>query len=87
MNISRRELMVGLATLPASRAVSAVVSSDLPHSKGTVALPDKASFVFDGVYLNAAYTHPLGVQAYAAAEDFLQARRRGLHLPIGQERS
>jgi selenocysteine lyase/cysteine desulfurase len=41
-------------------------------------LPDKQSFPFAGTYLNAAFTHPLGVQGYGGAEAFLQAR---MHTP------
>jgi selenocysteine lyase/cysteine desulfurase len=38
-------------------------------------LPDKKSFPFEGTYLDAAYTHPFGVQAYAAAKAYFLSRR------------
>ncbi|CAN5594560.1 N/A [soil metagenome] len=37
-------------------------------------LPDKQSFPFTGTFLNAAFTHPLGVQGNSGAQAFLQAR-------------
>ena len=39
-------------------------------------LPDRASFSFDGVYLDAAFTHPVGTFAQTAAARYVEARRR-----------
>jgi selenocysteine lyase/cysteine desulfurase len=41
-------------------------------------LPDRANFPFEGVYLDAAFTHPFGRFAAAAAEQYSEAR---LHHP------
>jgi selenocysteine lyase/cysteine desulfurase len=46
----------------------------VPES-GAVSLPDKQSFPFAGTYLDAAFTHPLGVQGYAAGQAYFLSRR------------
>lgn len=40
-------------------------------------LPDRANFAFDGVYVDAAFTHPLGRFAAAAGEAYLRSRTAG----------
>ena len=40
----------------------------------SVLLPDKHSFPFEGTFLNAAYTHPLGLQAAAALDGYAEKR-------------
>jgi selenocysteine lyase/cysteine desulfurase len=47
----------------------------------SIALPDKRSFPFKGTYLDAAYTHPLGVHSVAAGRQYLDGR---LHNPYRQ---
>jgi selenocysteine lyase/cysteine desulfurase len=71
--LTRRDLLKssGLAALGA-------VAGPAGGSVGVGSLPDKASFPFTGTYLNAAFTHPLGVQGYGGAKDFLEARMRGV---------
>lgn len=39
-------------------------------------LPDRVNFTFDGVYLDAAFTHPVGTFAATAAARYVEARRR-----------
>jgi hypothetical protein len=72
MTISRRALCGSLATLTAAAVVAPARTSASPDSK--IALPDKANFPLDHVYLNAAYTHPFGRFAFAAGETFFRAR-------------
>jgi selenocysteine lyase/cysteine desulfurase len=78
MDISRRSLLAGLGglsavSLPALAGATEEVSTSAPL------LPDKESFPIQGVYLNAAYTHPLGSAAYESAERYLASRvRQGL---------
>lgn len=38
-------------------------------------LPDRTSFPFEGVYLDAAFTHPFGAFAAAAATDYVKTRQ------------
>ena len=71
MTTSRRSLMKTLFSLPIASAARA-----LPLTADTAAtLPDKKSFSFTGTFLNAAFTHPLGVQGRSGAEAFLDARQ------------
>lgn len=63
--ISRRALIGGTAALSAAPPVNAATD-----------LPDRASFPFEGVYLDAAFTHPLGTFAAAASASYVEARRR-----------
>jgi len=71
MTSSRRTLMKSLVGLP----LYAAAARALPVASGPTTLPDKTSFSFSGTYLNAAFTHPLGVQGYGGAQSFLDARR------------
>lgn len=64
MPISRRGLIGGAGALTAATAAA------------SGRLPDRASFPFQGVYLDAAFTHPLGGFAAAAAAAYTEARRR-----------
>lgn len=72
MTISRRAVCGSLATLAAATVVDPARS--VASHDGTIALPDKANFALDHVYLNAAYTHPLSRGAYNAGKEFLRAR-------------
>ena len=63
MDLSRRVLLGSLSALPLTGATKAAPS-----------LPDKASYEFSGIYLNAAYAHPVNRQARQAGDDFLAAR-------------
>lgn len=63
--MSRRGLIGGAGALAAAPAFAA------PSSP-----PDRASFAFEGVYLDAAFTHPFGDFAAAASQAYVAARRR-----------
>ncbi|MGH9519855.1 MAG: aminotransferase class V-fold PLP-dependent enzyme [Terriglobales bacterium] len=69
MEITRRAMMqtaaAGAAWLGAPRLAGAAAS-----------LPDEAAFSFNGVYLNAAYTHPLGNFAVAAGRAHLASHQQ-----------
>ena len=79
MPISRRALCGSLATLTAA-AVVAPARGVATHD-GKIALPDKANFPLDHIYLNAAYTHPFGRFAFEAGETFLRARMKDPNRP------
>src|SRR5580698_4363434 len=79
MTISRRALCGSLATLTAA-AVVAPARGVATHD-GKIALPDKANFPLDHIYLNAAYTHPFGRFAFEAGETFLRARMKDPNRP------
>ena len=68
---SRRDLVKRLAVAPVLTAFSGQLAL---NAATPAALPDKRSFPFKGIYLNAAFTHPLGSRALAAAQAHLQAR-------------
>jgi len=72
MSLSRRQVLMGLGAVPmlASAAVPPGVAS---RPNGT-ALPDKGNFPFNGVYLNAAYVHPMGINTDKAVEAFAHER-------------
>jgi len=72
MDIARRQLLGGLCSLP---LLKARLTLDWPaegSSNGT--LPDKARFPADGVYLDAAYTHPMSTATKNAYVEYLQHR-------------
>jgi len=64
MRYSRRDVVHGLFAAPLLTAAAATTES----------LPDRRSFPFEGTYLNAAFSHPLGAQALSAAQGYLKAR-------------
>jgi len=72
MSVSRRQLIQGLGALPIA-AATASQSAAAPRSGG-VSLPDKANFAFEGVHLNAAYTHPVGARTRDATERYIRSR-------------
>src|ERR1700722_19084118 len=98
MNISRRHLIQSVGGLPLAAATVAgiphlVAAAESMHAEapapgGPIALPDKANFVFEGIHLNAAYTHPTGNRTQQALEAYIQARRRdpGRNWPVQNER-
>ena len=79
MTISRRALCGSLATLTAAAAVAP--ARGVATHDGKIALPDKANFPLDHIYLNAAYTHPFGRFAFEAGETFLRARMNDPNRP------
>ncbi|MBV8206979.1 MAG: aminotransferase class V-fold PLP-dependent enzyme, partial [Acidobacteria bacterium] len=73
MQGSRRGLLKGVCALPLwslSRDAGWVAGA-IPPSPG---LPDKSSFFVRGVYLDAAYTHPMSAVARSAYDEFLRQR-------------
>jgi selenocysteine lyase/cysteine desulfurase len=73
--LSRRAWIKTAGSLPLAGAALGRSLSALPAALGAAPrLPDKRSFPFEGVYLNAAYTHPMGVNAVAAGRAHLQSR-------------
>src|SRR6185437_12118197 len=73
MTLSRRRMIVGLgaATAAVSAAAPAVRSSDPSASAPSApSLPDHGNFRFQGVYLDAAFVHPLGLWAHASASEY-----------------
>ena len=81
---SRREILTVVGALPALTSTSAGASANTaggaiaaaPVADSRHTLPDKANFAFEGVYLDAAFTHPLSGVAFTAASDYLALRRR-----------
>lgn len=71
MSFSRRDLARGLVAAPLLTALSQAVPA---HAATTPSLPDKRSFPFEGTYLNAAFSHPMGTKAVAAAQEYLKIR-------------
>ncbi|HLX00250.1 MAG TPA: aminotransferase class V-fold PLP-dependent enzyme [Candidatus Acidoferrales bacterium] len=72
MDLSRRRLLGGLCSLP--MLASRVSWSLAPDERGHTSLPDKASFPFDGVYLDAAYTHPMSLATRSSYVEYLKHR-------------
>jgi selenocysteine lyase/cysteine desulfurase len=71
-DISRRRLLLGLGSLP-------VLAQAQPDQAGRTvpsgqALPDKGSFSFDGVNLDAAFIHPMSAVARRAYAEYLEHR-------------
>lgn len=85
MIVSRRRMMVGLgaasaaATATASAAAPVAFCADPPApAPSKPSLPDHRNFRFQGVYLDAAFVHPLGLWAHASASEYNAQR---LHDP------
>ena len=96
MPVSRRHVLQGLgmasltaATSPAPAAAvadRAVDGSSAPT--GAIALPDHGNFTFEGINLNAAYTHPIGKRTTEATNRYVQSRMRdaGRNWPVDNPR-
>jgi len=69
MDLSRRGLLAVTSGLFSAAGV--------PAAAVPVTLPDQASFPFEGVYLDAAFTHPFGRFAAGATADYVQRRLKG----------
>ena len=70
---SRREMLAIVGTLP---ALASAVGAGAQPANSQRTLPDRANFAFEGIYLDAAFTHPLSGVAFAAGSDYLTLRRR-----------
>jgi kynureninase len=79
MALTRRQVLQCASGLPIAAAATAF-AADPAHSpatsqrRGSISLPDKANFPFEGTYLNAAYTHPVGKRTRDATEHYIQSR-------------
>jgi len=71
MSLSRRQLITAMGLLPPLAGVAAAGAAPSPGP-----LPDRSSFPLDQVYLDAAYTHPFGRAAAAAASAYAESRQR-----------
>jgi selenocysteine lyase/cysteine desulfurase len=69
MNLTRRAALSALGVLP---TVGRSLIAGGAGAKAT--LPDEVNFPIRGVYLDAAFTHPLGHAAFDAAADYLNGR-------------
>lgn len=79
MTFSRRQMLMGLGLLPA--LVSATSGTKSAGAPKAVTLPDKTNFPFDGVYMNAAYVHPMGLRTREAIDGFVQERMHEVGKP------
>jgi selenocysteine lyase/cysteine desulfurase len=66
-------LTVAAATATAFAADPASIPATVQR-RGKVSLPDKENFPFEGIHLNAAYTHPVGKRTRDATESYLRSR-------------
>lgn len=76
MTVSRRDLIKMASGIPLaglSMAAGAEPAASLPAG-AKIALPDRANYRFEGIHLNAAYTHPVGIRTAEASRRFLEAR-------------
>ncbi|HZU22074.1 MAG TPA: hypothetical protein VE998_04520, partial [Terriglobales bacterium] len=72
MNADRRSLLKAICSLPAL-SLPGVVRGARP-APASSSLPDRANFRVRGVYLDAAYAHPLSLAARNAYAEFLEQR-------------
>jgi selenocysteine lyase/cysteine desulfurase len=72
MNITRRRLLGGLCSLPLM--TSQLKLEWIAEQSSNRTLPDKARFPVDGVYLDAAYTHPMSIATQKSYVEYLQRR-------------
>lgn len=75
MNLSRREALSAIGLLPAFAGPALAGPVFSQEFKIPSALPDRDNFPLDGTYLDAAYVHPFGRMAAAAAAAYLDERR------------
>jgi selenocysteine lyase/cysteine desulfurase len=82
MKATRRKVIQGFGGLTAATIAAGGVpglrgneQSPVPR-RGTITLPDKASFRIEGTHLNAAYTHPLGAYPREALDRYFDSRVR-----------
>jgi selenocysteine lyase/cysteine desulfurase len=57
-------------------------------NRSPISLPDKANFVFEGIHLNAAYTHPVGNRTREAIDAYVKSRQTepGRNWPVQNAR-
>jgi selenocysteine lyase/cysteine desulfurase len=78
MQISRRALFEMAGGASAATIAGQAVAQATPARPGLIPLPDKANFPFEGVHMNAAFTHMIGVRAAQAGQAYAESR---LHEP------
>jgi selenocysteine lyase/cysteine desulfurase len=71
MTLSRRRLLAGLGAVTAARTPAPRAAERYAPS-----LPDRSNFRFSGVYLDAAFVHPLGLWPYAYSCAYAAQRLR-----------
>lgn len=76
MTVNRRDWIKGAggAALGGLAAASVPAMAAAPAGSRKISLPDRANYRFEGIHLNAAYTHPMGTQTAEAARGWLEAR-------------
>jgi selenocysteine lyase/cysteine desulfurase len=75
--LSRREMLAAVSALTAlTRTSTGAGATATEVTDSRAALPDRSNFAFEGVYLDAAFTHPLSGVAFTAASNYLDLRRR-----------
>ena len=78
--LTRRQVIQGVSALPFASIAAASMAADpgvdptISQRRGRVSLPDKDNFPFEGTYINAAYTHPIGKRTQLATERYIQSR-------------
>lgn len=75
MKLSRRQILQGAGGISLAAAPPA---SARPSTLDTITLPDRQNYLFEGVHLNAAYTHPIGVRSARAGHAYIETRMTDL---------
>ncbi len=70
VTLSRRRVLTALTALPLASVAEPLLTP------GSSSLVELQKFSIDGIYLDAAYTHPLGEVARRAALDYVEVRRK-----------
>ena len=76
MGLSRRDLFQLAGGASAATLVPASLAQAAPVGAGSIALPDKVNFAFDGIHMNAAFTHMIGRRTAEAARAYTEVRMR-----------
>lgn len=97
VNTSRRHLIRCVGGLPLAVAATGAsslagaadrVGAEPAAGKNPIRLPDRASFSFEGIHLNAAYTHPTGIRTREAIDAYVKSREgeAGRNWPVQNAR-
>jgi selenocysteine lyase/cysteine desulfurase len=74
MSVNRRNLLRGLGALSVASTLASQLTTSAIAAEAAPTLPDRKNFSFAGIHLNAAYTHPIGRFASAAADAYMAER-------------
>lgn len=77
MPVSRRSVLQtigGVSLAAAATHAGSTATLGSASSTASVMLPDKSNFLFEGTYLNAAYTHPLGKRTQDSTLEYYRSR-------------